>query len=121
MVQGGSNRVKMATSIVDYLFRELGIQYLGRDDLAQVSEEDLDAMPISRPEATPDGIVRHEGEKRDIQLTLNVSESDDQIRMRVAKERGFTGDICATCGGSRMQRSGTCLKCAECGSTTGCS
>ena len=121
MVQGGSNRVKMATSIVDYLFRELGIQYLGRDDLAQVSEEDLDAMSISRPEATPDGIVRHEGEKRDIQLTLNVSESEDQIRMRVAKERGFTGDICATCGGSRMQRSGTCLKCAECGSTTGCS
>jgi len=120
MVQGGSNRVKMATSIVDYLFRELGIQYLGRDDLAQVSEEDLDAMSISRPESTPDGIVRHEGEKRDIQLTLDV-ESEDQMKMRVAKERGFTGDICGTCGGSRMQRSGTCLKCAECGSTTGCS
>ena len=121
MVQGGSNRVKMATSIVDYLFRELAIQYLGREDLAQVSEEDLNAMSISRPESTPDGVIRHEGEKREIQLTLDVSETAEQKRMRIARERGFTGDICATCGGSRMHRSGTCLKCAECGSTTGCS
>ena len=121
MVQGGSNRVKMATSIVDYLFRELAIQYLERDDLAQVSLEDLDAMSISRPEATPDGVVRYEGEKRDIQLTLDVTETSEQKRMRVAREQGFTGDICSNCGGSNMQRSGTCLKCAECGSTTGCS
>ncbi|MBS71937.1 MAG: ribonucleoside-diphosphate reductase, adenosylcobalamin-dependent [Thermoplasmata archaeon] len=121
MVQGGSNRVKMATSIVDYLFRELAIQYLNRDDLAQVSAEDLDAMSISRPESTPDGVVRYEGEKRDIQLTLDVTETEEQKRMRLAREQGFTGDICGTCGGSKMQRSGTCLKCAECGSTTGCS
>ena len=121
MVQGGSNRVKMATSIVDYLFRELAIQYLERDDLAQVSLEDLDAMSISRPESTPDGVVRYEGDKRDIQLTLDVTESGEQKRMRIAREQGFTGDICGNCGGSKMQRSGTCLKCAECGSTTGCS
>ncbi len=121
MVQGGSNRVKMATSIVDYLFRELAIQYLERDDLAQVSLEDMDAMSISRPESTPDGVVRYEGEKRDIQLTLDVTETGEQKRMRMAREQGFTGDICGNCGGSQMQRSGTCLKCAECGSTTGCS
>ncbi|HJM87254.1 MAG TPA: hypothetical protein QF433_03435, partial [Candidatus Thalassarchaeaceae archaeon] len=82
---------------------------------------DLDAMSISRPESTPDGVVRYEGDKRDIQLTLDVTESGEQKRMRIAREQGFTGDICGNCGGSKMQRSGTCLKCAECGSTTGCS
>jgi ribonucleoside-diphosphate reductase alpha chain len=42
----GHDRIKMATSVIDYIFRELAIQYLGRHDLAHVSEEDLrhDAM-----------------------------------------------------------------------------
>ena len=31
----------MSTSIIDYIFRELAITYLGRDDLAQVKPEDL--------------------------------------------------------------------------------
>ncbi|MEN0068458.1 MAG: vitamin B12-dependent ribonucleotide reductase, partial [Myxococcota bacterium] len=37
----GNERIKMATSIIDYMFRELAINYLGRDELAHVSEEDL--------------------------------------------------------------------------------
>ena len=38
----GNKRIKMATSIVDYLFRELAINYLGRYDLAHgITEEDL--------------------------------------------------------------------------------
>jgi len=32
----GNDAIKMATSILDYVFRELGISYLGRDDLAHV-------------------------------------------------------------------------------------
>jgi ribonucleoside-diphosphate reductase alpha chain len=40
MVQGNPH-IKMTTSIIDYIFRELAISYLGRHDLAQVSEEDL--------------------------------------------------------------------------------
>ncbi len=38
---GGHDRIKMATSVIDYIFRELAITYLDRDDLAQVSLEDL--------------------------------------------------------------------------------
>ncbi len=38
---GGHDRIKMATSVIDYVFRELAITYLDRDDLAQVSLEDL--------------------------------------------------------------------------------
>jgi ribonucleoside-diphosphate reductase alpha chain len=38
----GNDTIKMATSIIDYLFRELAISYLGRNDLAHVQPEDLD-------------------------------------------------------------------------------
>ena len=40
MVQGNPH-IKMTTSIIDYIFRELAITYLGRHDLAQVKPEDL--------------------------------------------------------------------------------
>jgi ribonucleotide reductase alpha subunit len=40
MVQGNPH-IKMSTSLIDYIFRELAITYLGRHDLAHVQEEDL--------------------------------------------------------------------------------
>jgi ribonucleoside-diphosphate reductase alpha chain len=48
----GNDRIKMSTSIIDYIFRELAINYLGRGELAHVSEEDLrhDAMGTTEPE-----------------------------------------------------------------------
>ncbi|MGE4063980.1 MAG: vitamin B12-dependent ribonucleotide reductase [Rhodospirillaceae bacterium] len=44
-VQGNSS-IKMATSLLDYVFRELAVSYLGRHDLAHASEADMlpDAM-----------------------------------------------------------------------------
>jgi ribonucleoside-diphosphate reductase alpha chain len=40
MVQG-NEMIKMATSVTDYIFRELAISYLGRHDFAHVDKEDL--------------------------------------------------------------------------------
>jgi ribonucleoside-diphosphate reductase alpha chain len=37
----GNPYIKMATSIIDYIFRELAVSYLGRHDLAHVNVEDL--------------------------------------------------------------------------------
>ncbi len=37
----GHDQIKMVTSVIDYVFRELAISYLGREELAQVSSEDL--------------------------------------------------------------------------------
>lgn len=38
----GSDHIKMATSVIDYIFRELAITYLGRADLGHdLLEEDL--------------------------------------------------------------------------------
>ena len=125
MVTGGSGRIRMTSSFSDWIFAELGIEYAGRDDLAQLSTEDLDPFSISKPENTDFGVVRTVGEKVDIQLTLPATlaplEDVAERSQQSARELGFTGDICETCGGSQMVRNGTCLKCNECGSTTGCS
>ncbi|MEM8798692.1 MAG: vitamin B12-dependent ribonucleotide reductase [Pseudomonadota bacterium] len=37
----GNDAVKMATSVLDYIFRELAISYLGRHDLAHAEPQDL--------------------------------------------------------------------------------
>ena len=124
MVEGGSGRVKMASSLVDWIFRELAIEYAGRDDLAHVGAEDLDPFTITKPEITDEGVMRIRGESREVQLTLDsipTVESSEERTYRLAREAGFTGDICDECGSSKMVRNGTCLKCNDCGSTTGCS
>jgi ribonucleoside-diphosphate reductase alpha chain len=45
----GNDAIKMATSVLDYLFRELAVSYLSRNDLAHVDLEDL------RPDTVGDG------------------------------------------------------------------
>src|SRR5690606_25178031 len=37
----GNDAIKMATSLLDYIFRELAISYLGRNDLAHAQPNDL--------------------------------------------------------------------------------
>jgi ribonucleoside-diphosphate reductase alpha chain len=58
----GNDRIKMATSVIDYIFRELAVSYLGRNDLAQVQPEDLrsDAIHSSdEPEFTEELVLDH--------------------------------------------------------------
>src|SRR5262249_47435065 len=50
----GNPHIKMTTSIIDYIFRELAITYLGRHDLAQVEAEDLRGDAIHREREEPD-------------------------------------------------------------------
>jgi ribonucleoside-diphosphate reductase alpha chain len=63
MVQG-NEAIKNATSILDYVFRELAISYLGRHDLAHVQPEDMNATTIGRgveaekPAPVSNGFVR---------------------------------------------------------------
>jgi ribonucleoside-diphosphate reductase alpha chain len=44
----GNDTVKMATSVLDYIFRELAISYLGRNDLANVDQSDVRHDAIGR-------------------------------------------------------------------------
>jgi ribonucleoside-diphosphate reductase alpha chain len=67
----GNDAIKMATSVLDYIFRELAISYIGRNDLAHVQPNDLqpDAMgggvsegeieQAGEAEATMDAVKRY--------------------------------------------------------------
>src|SRR5690349_11233327 len=47
----GNDAIKMSTSILDYIFRELAISYLGRNDLAHVQPDDLRHDTLGAKEA----------------------------------------------------------------------
>ncbi|MFQ5991298.1 MAG: adenosylcobalamin-dependent ribonucleoside-diphosphate reductase [Nitrospiraceae bacterium] len=49
-----NDRIKMSTSIIDYIFRELAITYLGRYDLGQVVEDDLRGDSVKKDEQDPE-------------------------------------------------------------------
>ena len=46
----GNDTIKMATSILDYVFRELAISYMGRYDLAHVDPSDMDGGALGKGE-----------------------------------------------------------------------
>ena len=59
----GNDTIKMATSLLDYIFRELAISYLGRNDLAHVQPADVlpDAVGKGSAESSlPDGGPRQD-------------------------------------------------------------
>ncbi len=56
----GHHKVRMVTSVIDYVFRDLAISYLDRTDLCQVSDEDLRHTTTggqSEPEYTEEEVV----------------------------------------------------------------
>jgi ribonucleoside-diphosphate reductase alpha chain len=59
-VVAGNPHIKMTTSIIDYIFRELAITYLGRHDLAHVTPEDLRGDAMNRQEQFDDEEVVEE-------------------------------------------------------------
>ena len=134
----GNDRIKMATSVIDYVFRELAISYLGRTDLSHVPDEDLrsdtlgnkigqgpvamipvtpPALPVAAPESalTARAAVPLSGGSGAVAEGKVLSASE------LARLKGYEGDPCGDCGQFTMVRNGTCLKCVTCGTTTGCS
>jgi ribonucleoside-diphosphate reductase alpha chain len=127
----GSPHVKMTTSVIDYIFRELAVTYLGREDLAHVAPEDILKRKLrpSEEQQLADEVAKKskeksfqpvkEGPEKAETAQAEVSESESDYDR--AKQLGYTGDSCPECGSMTMIRNGTCLKCMTCGSTTGCS
>jgi ribonucleoside-diphosphate reductase alpha chain len=135
MVQG-HDYVKMATSVIDYIFRDLAISYLNRADLGQVKPDDLLATGTKDDS---EGGGNNEGQKsaagtsagfrpavRGVEAGAGAkpaaakgNEADNQILL--ARIKGYEGDPCPACGSFTLVRNGTCMKCDTCGGTTGCS
>lgn len=115
-VQGHPN-LKMSTSILDYIFRLLGYEYLNREDLVQVKPEHAD-QPVQAQ--LPGTVTMPVPVKSQAERLIDMSPAQPDSRS-TAKAQGFTGDTCTNCGSMKMKRNGSCMVCIECGTTTGCS
>jgi len=152
-----NDRIKMSTSIIDYIFRELAITYLGRHDLAQVVDDDLRMDSVKKDDQDPECVG---GEPADPQALASQAISTDLFPARrgsgisggnghsqggnggsgtvahkvelkretltyttveLARLKGYEGDPCQNCKEFMLVRNGTCLKCMNCGATSGCS
>jgi ribonucleoside-diphosphate reductase alpha chain len=143
MVQG-HDYVKMATSVIDYIFRDLAISYLKRTDLAQVKPEDLLSTGTKADSAETErvrgrssaGFRPHSGEHhgrrgqtadsggRKTAPTgpgFGRAEQTEASKIAQARIKGYEGDPCPACGSFTLVRNGACMKCDTCGGTTGCS
>ncbi len=134
----GHKRIKMSTSVIDYIFRELAVSYLNRNDLAHIDEEITTKASSDHIQVTPDfeseevisertivldrkSSPRETSSKPKTKVVAQTKVSSEVREMIRAKQQGYTGDICPECGSMTMVRNGTCLKCNTCGATTGCS
>jgi ribonucleoside-diphosphate reductase alpha chain len=128
--------VRFSTSVIDYVFRVLALEYLGRHDLVQVpphesleSAEEASATrvePAARVVASPGTVTQVEPRSRETAReafsgflsTNGRGRSHGVIEQlsKVSKDAPF----CDMCGHLTV-RNGACYKCLNCGQAVGCS
>jgi ribonucleoside-diphosphate reductase alpha chain len=132
--------IKSTTSIVDFIFRVLGYEYLGRTDLVHVLDkpevlntgaDDWDDVPsgleydkapeLSSVRITPVPASPGFSPVKNQRASLNTK-TDSGINAMNAAAKNMQSDApaCNVCG-HIMMRSGTCYKCLNCGNQGGCS
>ena len=120
MVSGHDN-IKSSTSIIDYIFRMLGYEYLNRTDLVHVLTEQK--AVLGNPQMSDDDV------NNDVSNTFAEAAVPNPIPAAGLKLKpvldisgGGQSDApaCGNCG-HIMVRSGTCYKCLNCGTQGGCS
>ncbi|PIN85092.1 MAG: ribonucleoside-diphosphate reductase, adenosylcobalamin-dependent [Candidatus Diapherotrites archaeon CG11_big_fil_rev_8_21_14_0_20_37_9] len=118
----GHETIKSATSIIDYIFRALGYEYLGRTDFVHIKPINGDAVTGYQkkivqedPSLQPKSIEEMDKSSEPV---IKI-EKDDKITE--ARDKGYTGDQCGGCGSMRVRRNGACTVCDDCGATSGCS
>ena len=103
--------LRIATSLVDYIFRRLAVEYLPIDErealgILTVSERTQPTLPGVEEAATP------------TERGHDLPSEDRAPSARIARDRETV--ICHVCG-DIMQRAGSCHACPSCGATSGCS
>jgi len=126
--------IKTATSIVDYIFRRMALEYLNIDDrleLGLASLEDLEAELASQQASLLDNVAQAPA---DVSIKSTVvaevvpsdlpKDEPKEATLRTARAELKVADgsspLCSNCG-NVTQRAGSCYVCTSCGSTTGCS
>lgn len=136
--------IKSSTSLLDYIFRLLAFEYLGREDLVQVKPAETRELSEKKPilpaedahtDTLGNDIVDKEvpktiGFKVDTSLTakngptpgkppVQGTGAEDSTQKFLSSMMG-DAPACSSCGHITI-RSGTCYKCLNCGSSMGCS
>jgi ribonucleoside-diphosphate reductase alpha chain len=129
--------IKSTTSIVDFIFRMLGYEYLGRTDLVHVLDkpevlnagtDDWDEVPsgleyAKSPELSSVRIIGASNGTQPVKTQkTNASKGESGLEAVNAAAKSMQGDApaCNVCGHITV-RSGTCYKCLNCGNSLGCS
>jgi ribonucleoside-diphosphate reductase alpha chain len=128
--------IKTTTSIIDFIFRSLAYEYLGRNDLVHVLDkpevqnsgndswdEEIKTIGERKPElseirVTPTSGNASSQQAKQQRITSNVSSGDGT--QNYLKSMQSDAPACNTCGHITI-RSGTCYKCLNCGNSMGCS
>jgi ribonucleoside-diphosphate reductase alpha chain len=88
----GNEAIKMATSILDYLFRELAISYLGRNDLAHVEPADLTPDAVGKGEVAestlPEIEAAPEPDRADMAAMMQRVASNGYVRNKLTVLQG---------------------------------
>jgi ribonucleoside-diphosphate reductase alpha chain len=138
----GHEAIKNATSIIDYVFRAIGYEYLGRQDFVHVKAVDeTEGTDYGSGGRNGGGVSNGNGSSGRAKLSpgqelyarpkgINgeatvavggrvMDESDRKVA--TARAQGYTGDQCGNCGSMRVKQNGACHVCDDCGTTSGCS
>jgi ribonucleoside-diphosphate reductase alpha chain len=126
------DNIKFCSSIIDFIFRDIAMNYLGRTDLVHVPPQEELAVSYNASAVISDGgglqtvssapraqLAIHQ--ETDMVITNEEWSDDLALASRLAKTKGYEGDPCGECGQFTLVRGGTCLRCVSCGSTSGCS
>jgi ribonucleoside-diphosphate reductase alpha chain len=128
--------IKNATSIVDFIFRLLGMEYLGRTDFIQVPP-DPSQLEIAKknPAKMPEISIQVPPAETLPKKTGNGKNGNSLNRLAPVQESPAAGTsaanehlsammgdapLCSGCGHVTV-RSGSCYKCLNCGNSMGCS
>ncbi|WP_395671851.1 ribonucleotide reductase [Phenylobacterium sp.] len=120
----GNDTVKSATSILDYIFRELGVSYLGRDDLASDDPGALNADGLGHGKADA-GMDEPQPASRFISRGFSRGAAPDNLVFLPSAGRSGgpaaneAADVCASCGDIAVVRKGSALICQTCGVRAG--
>jgi ribonucleotide reductase alpha subunit len=113
--------IRIATSLVDYIFRKLAVEYLSYDERVEIGvlttgERTQPTLPGVEEAATTNEPMRDELPLADQRPSAAMSPPGPGV------VSGGTHEVvlCHVCG-DIMQRAGSCHACPSCGATSGCS
>ena len=105
--------IRFATSMIDYVFRRLALDYLPAE-----TREGLGIKSIGERTEAVQAEVAAKSEQPELEAGDGVAFVIDATERPTAKAND--APLCYSCG-SKMQPAGSCYVCSSCGSTSGCS